>query len=196
MALTKIRGNGIGTLGDGTANDTKIVFDGNAQDFHIGLDDSSDSLTIGLGSALGTTSHIVVDASGRVTMPLQVSFMQKEQPNVSASNIVKGGVSDHNIGSHLNTTTGVFTAPIAGKYLFTAGILTNASNARMEMFVRKNSSNYIAGNEVTGSGSNYGSPTISVIYQLAANDTADLYLSSGTMYSGHPSNYFSGCLLG
>ena len=46
MALTKVIGNGLGTLGDGTANDTKIVFNGNAQDFHIGLDDSTDSLTI------------------------------------------------------------------------------------------------------------------------------------------------------
>ena len=66
----------------------------------------------------------------------------------------------------------------------------------MEIFVRKNGSNSIAGNEVTGSGSNYGSPTVTIIYSLAANDTVDLYLSSGTMYSGHPSNYFSGCLLG
>ena len=56
MALTKVIGNGLGTLGDGTANDTKIVFDGNAQDYHVGLDDSTDSLTIGLGSTLGTTS--------------------------------------------------------------------------------------------------------------------------------------------
>ena len=36
MALTKVIGNGLGTLGDGTANATKIVFDGNAQDYHIG----------------------------------------------------------------------------------------------------------------------------------------------------------------
>jgi hypothetical protein len=41
MALTKVRGSGLGTLGDGTASDTAIVFDGNAQDFHIGLDDST-----------------------------------------------------------------------------------------------------------------------------------------------------------
>jgi hypothetical protein len=50
------------TIGDAGAEDAKIVFDGNAQDFHIGLDDSTDSLTIGLGSALGTTSHMVIDA--------------------------------------------------------------------------------------------------------------------------------------
>ena len=75
MALTKVIGNGLGTLGDGTANDTKIVFDGNAQDFHVGLDDSSDSLTIGLGSTLGTTSHMVFDANGHITKPLQPAFL-------------------------------------------------------------------------------------------------------------------------
>jgi hypothetical protein len=62
------------TIGDAGAEDAKIVFDGNAQDFHIGLDDSTDSLTIGLGSALGTTSHMVIDATGAVTMPLQPAF--------------------------------------------------------------------------------------------------------------------------
>ena len=54
------------TIGDASASDRKIVFDGNAQDFHIGLDDSADSLTIGLGSTLGTTSHMVIDATGAI----------------------------------------------------------------------------------------------------------------------------------
>ena len=40
------------TIGDATAEDTKIVFDGNAQDFYIGLDDSADDLVIGLGLSL------------------------------------------------------------------------------------------------------------------------------------------------
>ena len=67
MGLTKVRGKGLGTLGDGTASDNSIVFDGNAQDFHIGLDDSADDLVIGLGSALGTTTHMVFDANGNIT---------------------------------------------------------------------------------------------------------------------------------
>lgn len=49
------------TIGDATAQDTKIVFDGNAQDYYIGLDDSADDLVIGLGSAVGTTPAIVID---------------------------------------------------------------------------------------------------------------------------------------
>ena len=49
------------TIGDATAEDTKIVFDGNAQDYYIGLDDSADDLVIGLGSTVGTTPAISID---------------------------------------------------------------------------------------------------------------------------------------
>jgi len=49
------------TIGDATAEDTKVVFDGNAQDYYIGLDDSADDLVIGLGSAVGTTPAIEID---------------------------------------------------------------------------------------------------------------------------------------
>jgi hypothetical protein len=63
------------------------LFDGNAQDFHIGLDDSTDSLTIGLGSALGTTSHMVIDATGAVTMPLQPAFLARPSLQANKANI-------------------------------------------------------------------------------------------------------------
>ena len=61
------------TLGDGDAEDAKIVFDGNAQDYHIGLDDSSDDLVIGKGTALGTTGALVLKntmsgSSGNITL--------------------------------------------------------------------------------------------------------------------------------
>ena len=52
------------TLGDGDAEDVKIVFDGNAQDFYIGLDDSGDDLLIGRGSTVGTTSQININNDG------------------------------------------------------------------------------------------------------------------------------------
>ena len=49
------------TIGDATAEDTKIVFDGNAQDYYIGLDDSADDLVIGLGSVVGSSPAISID---------------------------------------------------------------------------------------------------------------------------------------
>jgi len=57
------------TLGDGTAEDTKLVYDGNAQDFYIALDDSADDLLIGLGSTVGTTPIISFDENKDVAIP-------------------------------------------------------------------------------------------------------------------------------
>ena len=57
------------TIGDATAEDTKIVFDGNAQDFYIGLDDSADDLVIGHGSTVGTNPAITVDENQAVVFP-------------------------------------------------------------------------------------------------------------------------------
>jgi len=129
MALTKITGEGVGaldtiTIGDGSAADKKILFDGNAQDYHIGLDDSTDSLTIGLGSALGTTSHMVIDANGHVTKPLQSAFLANGLAseltdlaiNTEHTIVFNGERFDQN--SDYNTSNGEFTAPVTGKYQF------------------------------------------------------------------------------
>ena len=51
------------TIGDGDEEDTALVFDGNAQDYYVGLDDTDDSLKIGLGSAVGTTPAIDINAA-------------------------------------------------------------------------------------------------------------------------------------
>jgi len=56
------------TVGDGGAEDQKVVFNGNAQDYYVGLDDSADDLVIGLGSAVGTTPAISINSDRDVTI--------------------------------------------------------------------------------------------------------------------------------
>ena len=51
------------TLGDGDAEDAKIVFDGNAQDFYLGLDDSDDTLSLGTGSSVGSGERLNISSS-------------------------------------------------------------------------------------------------------------------------------------
>ena len=79
------------TIGDATAEDTKIVFDGKAQDFYIGLDDSADDLVIGLGSAVGTTPAISIDENQNVTMPQIVTA--STSANISQVSLTDGTVS-------------------------------------------------------------------------------------------------------
>jgi len=113
---------GDGTLGLGGAEDKKLVFDGNAQDFHIGLDDSADSLTIGLGSTLGTTSHMVIDANGHITKPLQSAFSAEcgtTHTNISTgSTTIQIDTERFDQNGDFNTSNYTFTAPVTGKYQF------------------------------------------------------------------------------
>jgi len=109
------------TIGDAGTEDTKLVFDGNAQDYYIGLDDTDDDFKIGLGSAVGTTAHMVFDETGAITTPLNPAF---KATGSSVSNVTGDGtvyqiifnteVFDAN-GDHSN---GVFTAPVSGNYFF------------------------------------------------------------------------------
>ena len=122
---TTVAGTGVFTgdvtIGDASAADKKILFDGNAQDYHIGLDDSTDSLTIGLGSALGTTTAMSIDANGIITKPLQPAFLA--QPSSQIANIATGANNGlafaterfDNNGDY-NNSNYTFTAPVTGKY--------------------------------------------------------------------------------
>ena len=110
------------TVGDGAAVDPKIVFDGNAQDYYIGIDDTDDDFKIGLGSAVGTTAHIVIDEAGAVTKPLQPAFLAYSS---AVSNVTGAGgaYTPGNFANEVfannaafNTTNFTFTAPVTGRY--------------------------------------------------------------------------------
>jgi len=211
MALTKVIGNGLGTLGDGTANDTKIVFDGNAQDFHIGLDDSSDSLTIGLGSALGTTSHMVFDANGHITKPLQSAFMVRS--NQTQANFTTGSYVTVNFhaerfdqNSDFDNTNMVFTAPVTGKYQFNVLItpleMDSAANYFQVIFDASNvvlQAGLVDSDTVLNSDSLYFMFAGSSLIDMDAGDTCKIRVlqSGGTAQSdlGDGSATFSGYLV-
>jgi len=187
MALTKVIGNGLGTLGDGTANDTKIVFDGNAQDFHIGLDDSSDSLTIGLGSALGTTSHMVIDANGHITKPLQSAFnaILDSTFTLSAGSYVDVvfGTERFDQNADYDTSNGTFTAPVTGRYLFTTSLyLFNSLDTDASYYyMRLNTSNetvdvYFSTSTILNSDTNGWNFQVSSVQDMDASDTAKIQL--------------------
>ena len=76
-------------------------------------------LLIGVGS----TIRMRIDELGRVTKPNNVSFMVKADSNQAYSggsifvcNSPQTSGVCHNIGGHFNTSTGVFKAPVAGRY--------------------------------------------------------------------------------
>lgn len=78
-----------------------------------------------------TTAVTVTDTTGRVTYPAQPAFYAYQ--NAGVSNATGDGTvytvicdtAIKNIGSYLNTTTGIFTAPVTGLYVFTFYITLN-----------------------------------------------------------------------
>ena len=170
------------TIGSATEEDTKLVFDGNAQDFHVGLDDSADSLTIGLGSTLGTTSHMVFDANGHITKPLQPAFLVKPtstQSDVSGSDntiVLDNELFDQN--ADFNTSNYTFTAPVTGKYYLSLNLyvdqMPNDASYFEPKIVTSNRTYYGAtiDNEAYDQTVSYLGLSFSLLVDMDVNDTA------------------------
>ena len=177
------------TIGSGTAADRKIVFDGNAQDYHVGLDDSADKLIIGKGSALGTTSHIVTDADGNITMPLQPMYRAVLANRMSLSGTAETQVTDitENFDVGNDASSGTFTCPIDGKYLATfSGSYRSDGASYVDASIKHNTSYVARGyselpNAAEIRGANAWHPFgCTALVSCSASDTIKFFFGAGT----------------
>ena len=177
------------TIGSGTAADRKIVFDGNAQDYHVGLDDSADKLIIGKGSALGTTSHIVTDADGNITMPLQPMYRAVLANRMNLSGTAETQVTDitENFDVGNDASGGTFTCPIDGKYLATfSGSYRSDGASYVDASIKHNTSYVARGyselpNAAEIRGANAWHPFgCTALVSCSASDTIKFFFGAGT----------------
>jgi hypothetical protein len=196
------------TIGDAGAEDSKIVFDGNAQDYHIGLDDSADTLVIGKGSALGTTAHIITDANGHVTTPLNPAFRVIQSTAADFANnhtaFNQGITEQYDVNADL-AGNGSFTAPVTGTYFFSIGIMDENSTANMEFapqFVTSNRE-YKWGirNKFVDNTTGVTSMQMKghVLADMDANDTAYVKVGASgtiTIAANVEHSYYTGVLIG
>ena len=67
-----------------------------------------------------------IDSSGRVTKPLTPSF-QAYNVSGTQNTVLTFSNTYHNNGNHFNASTGTFTCPVSGRYLFTFAFLHSAT---------------------------------------------------------------------
>ena len=140
-----------------------------------------------------------IDSSGRITNTNQPCFVaSKSNSNYTGPiTIASWNSVPTNIGSHFNATTGVFTAPVAGKYLFTWQGLLNTGNTAGYYYggIIVNGSYVSIGYEY--SNSQYVTYKVTEIISLSANDTVAVQVNSGTWYGiSSIHTRFCGYLLG
>ena len=140
-----------------------------------------------------TKDGLVVDSLGRVTMPYQPAFVALDDRGLGQLAIANVNISQYfttaqtNIGNGFNTSTGRFTAPIAGYYvfgwnLFTAGISAD-TQSRVGIIKNGNAS----GGEWSGGDRVGHANQGSIGIYLSAND----YIVLGTQGGSYTAYWYS-----
>ena len=163
----------------------------------------------GVGMSLSTNGNtaVSIDTSRRVTIPNQPAFNAYSPAVTGNGTIVVWGSTRLNTGSCYSTTTGIFTAPIAGNYFFTFNSLMKANNDYVRLEFRVNGvadtaygDTLAGGSYASGNGWSYGwsyiSVGMSIILPLAQNDTVSVYNAGPCETYGAAYGTFSGYLLG
>ena len=188
-----------GTSGWGSANGTFII-----------RDDTTNSTGLEIEQGAGSnTAALLIKSSGAVTTPNQPAMCAYPTGGTVASgdqNLLPFSNTIFNNGNHFNTTTKIFTAPVAGYYFASANVRWATGefvqNNYIRLFVSKNDGDYnstrihvINGNNEAWS--NYMAMSCSGVAYCSAGDTLRV---KGGMQGGtseiHAESSFSVYLLG
>jgi hypothetical protein len=176
-------GNAGMSILSGASNTGSIYFgdSGTNWDGYIAYSQNSRSMTFGTAAGGGS---MTLDSSGRATTPSQPSFLVRRNgdqtgynPNNYAHSVIFNQ-EEYDIGNNVSTTTGLFTAPVDGVYIFFASAFAT-SNTLNQAWFTLNGGRGAASDFVKSSADSF--VNCSIVFKLSANDTVGYHpYGSGT----------------
>ena len=177
---------------------------------HTTLGDGNPFIVYQPTSAGAQNDALVITADGYVTQNKLPSFHAKVATSTSNVDLTGGdqhrvnyNTTSYNNGSHYNTSTNAFTAPVSGMYIFTAGCQVQnigSSSWASNLQLRVNGS-HVAGVYDGTSSVSYEDKQVSAVLRLSVNDSVEVVLRVNTSarveYSAPDGRFhFSGSLIG
>ena len=142
---------------------------------------------------------MTLNGSGHLTLPNHPSFgcikNGNQYPVNGQRTIITSWTEHFDQGGHFNASTGVFTAPVQGKYYFyISAMMDRNDNGDYQISIYRNGAQYYNSNDMLSTGVTYMQTTICGIVEMSANDTVDFRMYNSTQTSSYIyTNHYTHC---